>query len=119
MGRSMTKTRATRILVLSLLGVALAAPVAAACACLVSATEPMPAAGCHVPPDAALTAGCCCIESPAGEVDGEPVAMLTQRVATTVTTSVPALVGTAVVAQDPAPAPVRAAPLRPAVPLRL
>lgn len=120
MGRSMTKTRATRILVLALLGVALAAPVVAACACLASAPDPTPAASCHAPPATALTVGCCCIESRSGEVDGDRVALPTLRVATAVATPpVADRFETSLVALDPALAPVRGAPPRHTVPLRL
>lgn len=119
MGGSMAETRAARVSVLVLLGVALAAPVMAACACLVSAPEPTPAAGCHAPPEAALTAGCCCIEARTGELDGDSAAVPTPRVAMTTMISVATPVGTAVVAPHPVPAPVRAAPPPHTVPLRL
>lgn len=120
MGRSMTKTRATRTLALALLGVALAAPVVAACACLASAPDPMPVASCHAPPATALTAGCCCVESRGGEVDGDRAALPTLRVATAVTTpSVGDPFGTSPAAPGPALAPVRDAPPRHIVPLRL
>lgn len=120
MGRSMTKTRATRTLVLTLLGVALAAPVVAACACLASAPDPMPVASCHAPPATALTAGCCCVESRGGEVDGDRAALPTLRVATAVATPPAAdRLATSLVAPDPALAPVRGALPRHTVPLRL
>lgn len=120
MDRSMTKTRATRILVLALLGVALAVPVVAACACLASAPDPRPAASCHAPPATALTAGCCCVESTGGEVDGDQAALPTLRVATAVT--IPPVADrfeTSLVAPAPALAPVHGAPPRHTVPLRL
>lgn len=117
---SMTKTRATRILVLALLGVALAAPVVAACACLASAPDPMPVASCHVPPATALMTGCCCVESRGGEVDGDRAALPTLRVATAVSTPPAAdRFGTSLAAPDPARAPARGAPSRHTVPLRL
>lgn len=119
MGWSMTKTRATRILVLALLGVALAAPVVAVCACLASAPDPMPAGSCHAPPAAALTAGCCCVESENAEVDGDRAALPTLRVATAVTTPVADPFGTSLTVPEPALAPVRGAPPRHTVPLRL
>lgn len=121
MGRSMRKARATRILVLALFGVALAAPVVAACACLASAPEPTPGASCHAPSATALTAGCCCVESKGAEVDGDRAALPTLRVATAVTTPPPVgePFGTSLAAPDPALAPVRDAPPRHIVPLRL
>lgn len=121
MGRSMTKTRATRILVLALLGVALAAPVVAACACLASAPDPMPVASCHAPPATALTVGCCCVESRGGgEVDGDRAALPTLRVATAAATPPTAdRFGTSLAATDPTLAPVRGAPPPHTVPLRL
>lgn len=120
MGRSMTKTRATRILVLTLLGVALAAPVVAACACLASAPDPVAAASCHAPPATALTAGCCCVESKDSEVDGDQAALPTLRIATVVTPPpVADPFGTSLAAPAPALAPVGGAPPRHTVPLRL
>lgn len=119
MVRSMTTTRAARILVLALFGVALAAPVVAACACLDAVSDPAPAMSCHAPPAAALTSGCCCIEAEPGEVDDDQAALPTLRVATTVTTPVTESSGTAMAAANPALASVRGVPPRHTVPLRL
>lgn len=112
-------SRGARILILALFGMALAAPLAAACACLASIPDPMPAAGCHSMPTETLTVGCCCIESPGDEVDGDRATLPAPRVATALATPTVEFHAALLAASESTIAPVRGAPSRPAAPLRL